>query len=99
VSTAGDSAPTGPGSRSWLTAGQAAEFRLWWDRFWARAAQDITRGLQEYEARLRADPDAVRAEILALLSRVNQRLGPFRREHGRRPRRNELAGILNSVGL
>ena len=76
-----------------------AEFRLWRDRFWAQAAQDIARGMQEYDARLRADPDAVRAETLAYLSQANQRLRQFRREHGRRPRRRELSEILNSVGL
>ena len=76
-----------------------SECRLWRDRFWARAGRDIARGMQEYDARLRADPDAVRAEALARLSQLNQRLRQFRRMHGRRPRRSELAGILNSVGL
>jgi hypothetical protein len=74
------------------------EFRLWRDRFWMQAARDISRGLLEYDARLRADPDTVRAESLTRLSQVDQRLRQFRREHGRRPRRSELTGILNSVG-
>jgi hypothetical protein len=77
----------------------SAELRLWRDRFWARAAQDISRGLQEFEARLRANPDVVRAESLAWLSQLNQRLRQFRRANGRRPRSSEVAGILNSVGL
>jgi ATPase subunit of ABC transporter with duplicated ATPase domains len=76
-----------------------SEFRLWRDRFWARAGRDIARGMQEYDARLRAEPDAGRAEALARLSQLNRRLRQFRRMHGRSPRRSELAGILNSVGL
>jgi hypothetical protein len=77
----------------------SAEFRLWRDRFWARAAHDISRGLLEFEARLRADQDAVRAETLAQLSQLNQRLRQFKRANGHRPRSSELAGIFNSVGL
>jgi ATPase subunit of ABC transporter with duplicated ATPase domains len=76
-----------------------SEFRPWRDRFWARAGHDIARGMQEYDARLRADPDAVRAQAPARLSQPNQRLRQFRRMHGRRPRRSEPAGILNSIGL
>ena len=71
-----------------------AEFRLWRDRFWVRAGRDIARGLLEYEARLRTDPEAVQAESLAWLSQANQRAREFRRVHGRRPRRTELAEIL-----
>jgi hypothetical protein len=76
-----------------------AEVRLGRDRIWARAAQDISSGLLEFEARLRTDPGAVRAETLAQLSQVTQQLRQFRRVHGRRPRRSELTGILDSVGL
>ncbi len=81
-----------PQARAW------AEARLWRDRFWMRAARDISRGLREYDARLRAGPEAVHTETLAWLSQIDQRVRQFRRVHGRRPRRSELAGILNSVG-
>jgi hypothetical protein len=73
------------------------EFRLWRDRFWTQAARDIARSLQDYDARLRADPEAVRAETLAQLSEVGQRLRQFRRAHGRKPRRSDLAGILDGL--
>ena len=75
-----------------------AEFRLWRDRFWARIGPDIARRMQAFQARLRDDPDAVRAETLALLSQADQRLRQFRRVNGRRPRKTELAGILDSIG-
>jgi hypothetical protein len=75
-----------------------AEFRLWRDQFWMRIGRDLSRSVQEYDARLRADPEAVHAETLAWLSQINQRVRQFRREHGRRPRRKELAGILDRAG-
>jgi hypothetical protein len=40
----------------------------------------------------------VRAESLAWLSQAHQRVKEFRREHGRRPRRRELAEILDAMG-
>ena len=45
-----------PQARAW------AEARLWRDRFWVRAAREISCGLREYDARLRADPEAVHTE-------------------------------------
>ena len=81
-----------PQARTW------AEARLWQDRFWVRAARIIAFGLQAYDARLRADPEAVSAETLAWLSQANQRVKEFRRVNGRRPRRSELAGLLDRVG-
>jgi hypothetical protein len=65
----------------------------------ASAGRDISRRMQEFEARLRTDPEAVRAETLAYLSQFGRRLKEFRRVNGRRPRKSELAGILDSVGL
>jgi hypothetical protein len=81
-----------PQARAW------AEARLWRDRFWVRAGRDISRGLREYDARLRADPEAVHAETLAWLSQLDQRVRQFRREHGRRPRKGELAEIFGHAG-
>jgi hypothetical protein len=75
-----------------------AEFRLWRDRFWVRAARDISRGLREYDARLRAEPEAAHAETLAWLSQLDQRVRQFRRDNGRRPRRTELAEIFGHAG-
>jgi hypothetical protein len=81
-----------PQARAW------AEFRLWRDRFWVRAGQDLSRALREYDLRLCTDPETVHAETLAWLSQLDERVRQFRREHGRRPRRGELAGILDHAG-
>jgi hypothetical protein len=81
-----------PQARAW------GEARLWRDRFWVQAARIISDGLRKYDARLRADPEAVQAETLARLSQANEQIKQFRRVHGRRPRRSELAGILDTVG-
>ena len=73
-----------------------AEVRAWAEfRLWRPAARDMARRLQAFDARLRADPEAVRAEALAWLAEVCDRLRQFRREHGHRPRSSELALILD----
>jgi hypothetical protein len=72
-----------------------AEFRLWRDRLWVRIGTEVARGMQAFEARMRAEPEVVQAETLAWLAEVGDRLREFRREHGRRPRNSELGLILD----
>lgn len=78
--------------------GSAPQVRAWAEfRLWRPAARDMARRLQAFDARLRADREAVRAETLAWLAEFGDRLRQFRREHGRRPRSSELALILDGL--
>lgn len=78
-----------PQVRAWT------EYRLWHDRFWLRAKRDLARALEELDERMRTDPEAVRAETVAWLRELDLRVRQFRREHGRRPGRRELARLLD----
>ncbi len=60
-----------------------------------RIGTEVARGMQAFEARMRAEPEVVQAETLAWLAEVGDRLREFRREHGRRPRNSELGLILH----
>ena len=59
-----------------------------------RLGTEVARGMQAFEARMRAEPEVVQAETLAWLAEVGDRLRQFRREHGRMPGNGERCLIL-----
>ena|ERR1700677_455346 len=71
-----------------------AEFRLGRDRLTWQVVRGVARTLRALDARLCTDPEAVHAETAAWLTDAGSRIRQFRREHGRRPRNSELAGLL-----